>query len=511
MRRRAQIVSRPAPVGGWNARDSLAMMAATDAVVMDNIFPEPKSVRLRKGYVAHGIGLGSVAVQTLIPYASGASEVLLAASDGKIFNVTNAGSGVTLASGYTDDRWSFVNFNGSVGLVNGADTPIKFNGSAISAMTITGAGLTGNTATLVGITSYRSRTYFWQESSQDFWYSSIDTLGGALTRFPLSRVGQFGGAIIAMGNWSQGGQAAEWGQGGSLEQFLVIVMSSGEIVVYRGSDPGDATDWALISVFKVGSPLGSRCLVKVAGDLIVMTVDGFVPMSAIMQAGHFAITSAVTDKIRQAVTDATREYGPNIGWEAVYYPRGNAVLFNIPINTSTYYQYVYSTAARSWCLYTSMNARCWAIFNDDLYFGGVGEVYQADSGSNDDGEQIAGYCLTSYSQVATSLVRTLALRPVVNGSGQITFAIGTAVDYRQATPSASVSFGTSGATWDSVDAFWDDYAVDWDEGGAPLAVAKWLPRTGVGYRLAIAFAAQTTESLEWISTDISFEPGQGMA
>jgi hypothetical protein len=45
----ALTASLPAPIGGWNARDSLAEMQPLDAVQMNNFFPTPTDVTLRKG------------------------------------------------------------------------------------------------------------------------------------------------------------------------------------------------------------------------------------------------------------------------------------------------------------------------------------------------------------------------------------------------------------------------------------------------------------------------------
>jgi len=52
--RAAGVASLPAPVGGWNARDSLANMESTDAVILDNLFPTVSSVNLRGGYTPVG-------------------------------------------------------------------------------------------------------------------------------------------------------------------------------------------------------------------------------------------------------------------------------------------------------------------------------------------------------------------------------------------------------------------------------------------------------------------------
>ena len=47
----------PAPVGGLNARDSLAAMPPTDAVIMRNFWPQPYGCSVRKGYREHVTGL----------------------------------------------------------------------------------------------------------------------------------------------------------------------------------------------------------------------------------------------------------------------------------------------------------------------------------------------------------------------------------------------------------------------------------------------------------------------
>ena len=55
--RTALTASLPSPIGGWNARDSLASMSPTDAVVLNNFFPTPTDVTLRKGYTNISTGI----------------------------------------------------------------------------------------------------------------------------------------------------------------------------------------------------------------------------------------------------------------------------------------------------------------------------------------------------------------------------------------------------------------------------------------------------------------------
>ena len=61
----AKTASVPAPIGGWNARDSLANMAPTDAVQLVNWYPTPTDVTMRKGYAVSSILTTSTGVKTI--------------------------------------------------------------------------------------------------------------------------------------------------------------------------------------------------------------------------------------------------------------------------------------------------------------------------------------------------------------------------------------------------------------------------------------------------------------
>ena len=87
----ANVVSLPAPVGGWNARDSLANMAPTDAVTLENYFPSVSNVNLRGGYERYATGLPDD-VETLMTYSGATTDKLFAISDGEVYDVTAGGA-----------------------------------------------------------------------------------------------------------------------------------------------------------------------------------------------------------------------------------------------------------------------------------------------------------------------------------------------------------------------------------------------------------------------------------
>ena len=73
----ARVASIPAPVGGWNARDSIANMEPMDAVQLTNFFPSVSNIVLRGGFVNWVTGI-SGQVQTLVNYSTGVANKLFA-------------------------------------------------------------------------------------------------------------------------------------------------------------------------------------------------------------------------------------------------------------------------------------------------------------------------------------------------------------------------------------------------------------------------------------------------
>src|SRR5688572_3178959 len=179
-------------------------------------------------------------------------------------------------------------------------------------MTISGVGLTP--ANLNGINIHKSRSYFWDSRTQDFWYSAVNALGGALTKFPLGRVSGTGGNLVAMGTWTKDG-------GDGQDDLACFFLSSGEVLIYAGDNPGDAAAWALVGRFTIGAPMGVRAVQKVGADLVVSTVDGYQRLSLVLSGGRVdGKVGSFSDKIRNAVLEATKLYAANFGWQIALYP-----------------------------------------------------------------------------------------------------------------------------------------------------------------------------------------------
>lgn len=492
----AKLKSVPAPVGGWNARDPLSSMDEKDAVVLDNWFPEAGKCTLRKGYSSYSTGLGAD-VETLAAFSDASNNKLIAAANGNIWNATSAGAASSLGSGYASDRWQTAMMNGYLGMVNGADTSVKYDGSSLSTLTITGV----TSSTLKGIHVHKSRSYFWAINSASFWYSATNTLGGALTEFDLSLVGSTGGHLVFMESWSRDAGAGP-------DDYAVFVMSNGEVFVYSGSDPGDAADWFLVGKFKMAKPLGIRAKIKVGGELVVGTYDGYIPLSAVMSQGEFSKQKAVTDKIRSAVQQVANSYGANFGWDAVYYPEGNKVLFNVPIvESETYNQHVYNSITFAWCRFTGIPAICWCVFNGSLYFGGDSTVYLAESGYADNGANIQCDALPAFNYMGAPgrLKRFNSVQHIMGADGTLDVETKMGVNFIQPVFSfTATSYTQSGATWDGAE--WD--AEDWAGIGSDSVIDNWKTAFGIGYTgsARIRFATANQE-VSWYMTNYLYDIG----
>jgi len=492
----ARVRAIPAPVGGWNARDSLDQMKENEAIILDNWFPKDGEVAIRGGYTAYADTLGDN-VETLAEFHSGATRKFLAAANGNIWDISSSGAGSSLASGFSVNRWQTANFNGSMGLVNGTDAPQTFDGSTVASMTVSGTGL--SVANLVGINVFKSRTYFWEAESQDFWYSAVNALGGALTKFPLSRVGQFGGNLVTMGTWTRDG-------GDGVDDLAVFFMSSGEVIIYQGSDPGDAADWALVGVFRIGAPLSIRGVVKVGPDLIVMTKDGYFPLSKVLYIGRGTQKGAISDKINGAVSEAAREYGANYGWQAILYPRGNQLIFNVPVTTNTTYnQHVFNTLTGAACRFKGINARCWGVYNDRLYFGGNAAVFLADEGHDDNGSNIEADGLPGFTYLGSraKIKQVTAIQPVMSSEGSLPLALSVGSDFSTPLPSYNPSsFAATGAEWDA--ATWD--SADWTGGSQILK--SWYSQGAIGMNFAARVRVSTkAQPVKWYATNYMYKNG----
>lgn len=496
LQRDARSIARPAPVRGLNVLDPIAEMEDGFATVLDNMLPKPRYVEMRRGYREHN-DVGADEVESLFAYRGASSEKLIAFAGTTAWDVTaTAAEAVpgSLATSLTEDdigHWQGVNFNGRGILVNGADEPRSFNGTAMSDAGFTGTGLTPSS--LFAVVPFKNRLFFLDAGSANIWYGGIDAITGPLEKFPLSTVHPEGGRPLALGTLTMDG-------GSGVDDRLVVFMSSGDALVYAGDDISNAGRWQLEGIFNVGRVIGRRPLMKLGADLIAITSDGYVPLSQFMRYGRSRTDMAISNLISGAVNTAVERYADEDGWQALLYPRGTYALFNVPADPPI--QHVMNTQTGAWCRFTGQPARCWALHKDRLFFGGpAGKVYEADTARSDAGNAISATAQGAYSYFRYPGNKQITYyRPILEVSTQLPFKAGFGVDFGRVTELEEiVAPAGETAKWNT--AKWGTFK--W--GGAPLVYAEWQSAGALGQTLAERIEVESDQHIfRWFSTEMVF-------
>ena len=500
---RVKAVSVPAPVGGLNSRDSIDAMAPTDALIMSNFFPTVEKVTLRDGYTSFCTGIGTGNVETLVEHNAGANRQLLAiGSNGTLYQI-DSGTAVSKKTGLANGRAESIEFNNNTIFVpSGANVPFSWDGSSASDLSITLSDSV-NANTLTGVHAHKNRVYYWTGTSQNFYHSAtVDTFQGNFTKFPVGLVGTFGGNIIMINTLTIDG-------GEGVDDLLCIIMTSGEVLLYSGSNP--ASDFALVGTFRIAEPINEkRAIAKLGGDVVVMTKEGYLPLSQVVRqdiVGNKA--AAISEKIRGTVISQVKATGTTTGWQIFVSPDGDKVIFNYPTgDTDPFNQHVFNPIIRAWCIFENMPAHVWGQFNGDTFFGSASGVVFKVGGDADNGADITGDLATAYNYFGDrgGVKRFSSVQPILDGETTIDFSFGVGVDLGspRAIEVTEVSFASNLAAWDV--ATWDNFFWADTTGAGVTKRRKAVNRLGYSSALRIKVAT-STQTISFISAHYTFAPG----
>jgi hypothetical protein len=437
----AQITTISAPVKGWNTTASISEIPPNQAIVLDNLIPSTGSVTSRKGYSEYATGVGTGNVDSLFELKALGVNKMVAAADGGLYDTTTIGAATLLASGYSSNQWQGAVFNAVLGLVNVEDLPQTYDGTSVAAMTVSGSGLT--VTNLSSLHVFKNRTYFTENAKQGFWYSALSAMGGVLTFFPLGKVGNFGGNLVAIQTLTKDGGAGQ-------DDAICFFMSSGEIIIYEGTDP--ATDFVLTGVFKAGRPIGPRSIIKLGPDIMFVTNEGYLTVSSLLPLSFGKDNGKINEFIKGAASTAVAANPLGFGWQVVVSPSNNILVVNVPGSDGTIVQHVLNVNTMAWCRFTGISARCWATYGNDLYFGGTnGTVYLYGPEYTDDGTAVTSIYQGPYlSFNRGGQCRTTAFRPRVRIDGDLTMTVRSSIDFKPFSLPYTVSYSFLGASWGDI-------------------------------------------------------------
>ena len=502
-------VTLPAPIKGLNCRDNVSDMAPEYAITMDNYLPQDTKVCLRRGYVQYA--LENLKISTLtVCYAESGTQ-FLAAADNKIWNISSKTNVYTvLQTGITNDEFRTAQYKNRLYFVNGTDTPKVYSYDEQEQITdwdFSAVGL--DAARIVNVSVAKQRLWFVEKNSLKVWYpETAGNVAGTLNCFDLTQVSRFGGYLVAVASWTQDG-----GQG--IDDLTVFITSEGEVLVYSGSDINNADDWTLRGSYKISRPIGWQCLMQYQGDVVVITEDGYLPLSKALPLDKANLAQiAFSDTIRGLVLDRTKRYASYIGWQAIIYSRGGFALFNVPV-ANDFEQHIINLNTGAWCRFTGIRACCWAQYDKRLYFGSDKGVYLFDEGYSDDGAPIVGIIEQAYNNLGTdNLKRIQLLNPRTKSVSPYKLVIYTNMDMERQNVAYEESIGYAGQTlWNTVK--WSCAGIStgtmWGNAGKSALRSQWIANSATGYKAGLVFKTKTTgNAVEWYETSIRYETGNGI-
>lgn len=499
------VTNLPAPVGGLNDRDPVADMPATDAVIMENWWPEPGRVSVRPGSLTYADGLDGD-VETIAEYCPPSGSVqLFAAAAGKIYNVTGKGTvGAPVVTGQSNDRYQTANATTAGGSFqywfNGEDKPLLYDGTdwtpidSASTPSITGIP---DTKTIIDGLVFKGRLYLVQKNSMNLWYLPVAQIGGAATAIDMGQIFQRGGHIVTAKTWTIDAGAGS-------DDHMVILSSNGEVAVYAGYDPATVGAWSLVGVFYLGRPIGQRCAIKYGGDLLIICEDGVYPLGKGLLSSAIDRRVALTDKIQNSVRLAGNVYKSTFGWQLSLASDYSALILNVP-NSQGNQQFAQNTITGAWTLFTGWDAKCWCYSELGLYFGVKNKVVLAWFGNSDDSAPITADVLqafNSFGLLEQNKFFTM-VRPYLQTGGRPSILFALNGDYTPQMPSGVLPVNPpSGMVWGSM--VWG--SMFW--GGSLQAVQNWLTTGAITKAAGLRLKVQNNSAaVRWSATGFMYSRG----
>ena len=499
----------PAPVGGWNAKNSLAAMGMTDAKKLENWFPNPTSVDMRGGSTRYHTNLSGIVKTLAVFKAMDGQNTLWSFTDAGIHESTFGGAGASILTARTNGKHQWDQFGDGTHnwliAVNGVDKPWYWNGTTyVEVDDVSSPAITGILSTdIIGLAVFKERLCFIRNDMLGFDYLPAGAAGGATNYFDLSSFASDGGYLMAICSWSRDA-------GDGPDDYFVAITSEGQALVYKGTDPSSANTWGLVGVFKIGKPIGRRCVLKKYGsDPIVLTQDGAFALSTLLQSGDERNKFAISFKIQSAFTEAARSYADVFGWTIISFPEQNAILVNVPKREDgPHEQYVMNTISKAWCKFTGWNAEDLIVYEGELYFSCGPAVFKAWTGTDDNGYKINYEAELAYQDFGTSALKDpLMFMPVFESNRQLTYATGIDTDFVSRAMNVATSVRpSSGGRWGISQ--WGN--AKWSSGSNIVknwgGTASW-PGHWLSGKVRIVSDEVTAK---WIGSVIRFNVGEGL-
>lgn len=386
---------------------------------------------------------------------------------------------------------------------------VNLPGNFSLAANIIAPAITGvATSALSAVWSYKDRLFFIEGGTLNAHYLPVDSIGGALGVRAFTGIFRRGGALLFGGTWSLDA-------GNGLDDKCVFVTDQGEMAVYSGANPdgSDPGDFDLVGRYDISIPMGKNVTMSAGGDLLVLTQDGVVPVSAATTKDEAALSlSAVSQQINPDWQANVIARG-STPWEIVKWPSHNLAVISWPRASATQMPYcaVVNIQTGAWCKYTNWDVRSLDVFRDGLYFGDeAGVIWNGEVGGSDDGSVYQCLYVGQAEHLNSMGVAKIihSMRSVFTGSVAFDPQLSISTNYQIEVPSSPNPATPIGEGWDLSE--WD--VGVWDAASPPqLIQTQWVSIGQSGFainpQLQIACSSSVAPDANLVVLDVLFEYG----
>lgn len=364
----------PAPIG-INAVDPASEFTPAHAIHLVNCISGTLGLQPRPGTKEHATNVGTsqpAEVRSLLSYHGSVAtrdRFFGLAHDG-IYDVTAGGSTPSRVLAFGTDNANSGRGNATA-VTTAADRYLLYadeaNGYQLyteSTDTWAAGSTTGvSAAALAFVVQWKNRVWFVERDSSRAWYLGLGSISGAATKFDFGPLFRMGGRLAGLYTWTVDG-------GNGADDFLVAVSTSGDVVLFGGTDPVAADFGQLGDWFLGGFPAGRRLGVQFGGDMLLLSVQGVISLQKLVSGQLVSPDVYETRNIRPLIVAAMVDQKDRIGWEMNVHPQANFLLVNSPgVPGLPQEQFVMPFATKGWSRLRDLDILCTAVWQGRFFFG----------------------------------------------------------------------------------------------------------------------------------------------
>lgn len=520
-RQREQQATLPAPFG-MNLVDNAGGLPAGDAVSIWNMIRSQEGLRSKSGYREWVTGLGDD-VRTLVGFQGsiGTEDRLFACIQAGIYDCTSStGTPSQVYAFPTTDATSgrvisaaFTKLDGTHALLVCDETNgyLHYNESGdVWTKPVAGAGAGeidgADPDDFVFVTVWKKRAWFVQRDSSLAWYLPVDSITGAVAAFDFGPHFAHGGSLVGLWSWTKDGVD-------SVDDLLIAISSSGDVVIYQGTDPNSAATFGIVGRRYIGSvPAGRRIASDFGGETVILSSLGLLPVSKLFQ-GVITPDAYVSHKISPVLGQELTDRGTDYGWEFKVHPEDKTLVLLTPADgAEDREQWVFSLNGQGWAQHTGTPMNCSESWKGKFYFGtedgrvciNDGDVDNNQLTGSDNSTAIEWGILTGFSSLGSPQNKsgTMARPYFITAGATPQYEIQARYDYDH-TEIGAVPFSiTAGSSlWGT--AIWG--VSLWGSGAG--TAGTWRGLSGIGNTIAIALKGSSIGKTTLVHIDATYLSG----